>query len=99
MVPLFSFFLQYTDLAIVVQRVPSTALPADDAAILTEELGLSSYGPLTDLKKIIQIAFSTRVVFHKLVSALLLTQNTGRYLSLLLPYCKSFFLFESLCVH
>ena len=76
------------DLAVIHQRVSSTNLPEGDAAMLTEKLGLSNYGPIVDLKKIIQIAFSTRVSFHKLVSALLLTRHTGRYLSLLLPYCK-----------
>ncbi|CAI8013703.1 Probable protein S-acyltransferase 23 [Geodia barretti] len=81
--------VNFYDLAVMVQKVPSTNLPEVDAARLTDELGLSSYGTLTDLKKIIQIAFSTRVSFHKLVSALLLTRNTGRYLSLLLPYCHS----------
>ena len=63
-------------------------LPPKDADRLNHELGLSNYGSLTDLHSIFQIAFNTRVSFHKLVSALLLTRNTGRYLSLLLPYCK-----------
>ncbi|CAI8019243.1 Receptor-type tyrosine-protein phosphatase alpha [Geodia barretti] len=80
--------INFDDLAVLHQRVSSTNLPEGDAAMLTEKLGLSNYGTLTDLKKIIQIAFSTRVSFHKLVSALLLTRHTGRYLSLLLPYCR-----------
>ncbi|CAI8035576.1 hypothetical protein GBAR_LOCUS19936, partial [Geodia barretti] len=82
--------INFDDLAVLHQRVSSTNLPEGDAAMLTEKLGLSNYGPIVDLKKIIQIAFSTRVSFHKLVSALLLTRHTGRYLSLLLPYfCHS----------
>ncbi|CAI8041222.1 hypothetical protein GBAR_LOCUS22924, partial [Geodia barretti] len=48
--------INFDDLAVIHQRVSSTNLPEGDAAMLTEKLGLSNYGPIVDLKKIIQIA-------------------------------------------
>ena len=82
------FFAYCTDLTNILQRVSPIMLPPKDADRLNHELGLSNYGSLTDLHSIFRISFNTRVSFHKLVSALLLTRHTGRYLSLLLPYCK-----------
>ena len=78
-----------TELAVVLNRVPSVNLAQNDADRLNDELGLTRYGPTNDLKKIVRLALSTKVPFTDLVSGLLLTLHTGRYLSLLLPYCES----------
>ena len=78
-----------TELAVVLNRVPSVNLAQNDADRLNDELGLTRYGPTSDLKKIVRLALSTKVPFTDLVSGLLLTPHTGRYLSLLLPYCES----------
>ena len=78
-----------TELAVVLNRVPSVNLAQNDADRLNDELGLTRYGPTNDLKKMVRLALSTKVPFTDLVSGLLLTPHTGRYLSLLLPYCES----------
>ena len=73
----------------MLNRVPSVNLAQNDADRLNDELGLTRYGPTNDLKKMVRLALSTKVPFTDLVSGLLLTLHTGRYLSLLLPYCES----------
>jgi ankyrin repeat protein len=79
--------VDHYDWSVVVQRVPAVNIQTQHATQLTQHLRLGNYGPLTDLKQIVNLAFRSGVDFLGLVSALLLTPFTGRYLSLLLPYC------------
>ena len=73
-------------MAVVYQRLQSVALLPQQADQLTHMLHLT--GSYTDLKEIVHRSITARVEFFQLVSALLLTPHLGRYVSLLVPYCK-----------
>ena len=49
-----------TELAVVLNRVPSVNLAQNDADRLNDELGLTRYGPSNDLKKIVRLSSTTQ---------------------------------------
>ena len=88
----------------VFRRLPSAPLTDDRAARLRAVLALKSRvhvkGTVTDLKDIVEQCISEKQNFNisDLVLGLLLTLHLGRYVMLLLPYCKLHIAASDLCV-
>ena len=92
MLHIFSVLVTAADLPIVLQRLPSVQLVLQSASQLKYVLGLRGPvgGSATDLKQIIRQGMNEKRGFSvsDLVLGLLLTPSLGRYVTLLLPYCK-----------
>ena len=92
MLHIFSVLVTAADLPIVLQRLPSVQLVLQSASQLKYVLGLRGPvgGSATDLKQIIRQGMNEKHGFSvsDLVLGLLLTPSLGRYVTLLLPYCK-----------
>ena len=82
-----------SDVRLAASRLPPVQLAVDDIAKLMENLSFrDSVGrSVTDLKQLVQRCLSTRetMALQDLVSGLLLTPGLGRYVTHLVPYCKS----------
>ena len=81
---------------VIVQRVQSVQLGAQNAALLKSRLHLT-HVMATDLRQIIQHAMTTTLQLLDLVKALLLIPSTGKYIAQLCPYCKHMY-FVCVCV-
>ena len=88
------FFLCFVaaDLNVVLQRLSSRSPILQNASQLKSAIGLKDYsrGTTADLKQIVRQGINEKPGFRlsDLVSGLLLTPMLGRYVALLLPYCK-----------
>ena len=82
-----------SDVRLAASRLPPVQLALDDIAKLMENLSFrDSVGrSVTDLKQLVQQYLSTTetMAVQDLVSGLLLTPDLGRYVTHLVPYCKS----------
>ena len=82
-----------SDVRLAASRLPPVQLAVDDIAKLMENLSFrDGVGrSVTDLKQLVQQCLSTRetMALPDLVLGLLLTPGLGRYVTHLVPYCKS----------
>ena len=90
---------------IELSRVPSVLLPGDVATKLKATFGLGHSAKLSsvvDLKEIVQHCQTLQPKFDiaDLVRGLLLTPKLGRYVTYLVPYCKSVFqILNNRCIY
>ena len=84
-----------SDVRLAASHLPPVQLAVDIIAKLMENLSFrDSVGrSVTDLKQLVQQCLSTRetMALPDLVSGLLLTPGLGRYVTHLVPYCKSLY--------